>query len=445
MVERMVEKGAIYLDRAKNSPLSIELRYLDPDAPGPQGQESRPIISMLLRRAHQWRNLSLQTPPSICRELLSARGRLAQLHRLETLPIADWHILDTFNICPQLRVVHLRFVLMVMQPIASILPWDQLQHISFTGSSLDCYRILLRSPNLHSFKVIPIDHFEGHVCAHHALRELNVEGRRGGEMLARLQLPALVNLSYTGDVWPSDHFASLVSQSGIELSLQAVSITLVEPKTATDYRIFHRKLDQIIESLNQTTPNISRLSLVDLSTPRFNETEDNIGYTNLESACLPLTWITPGEMEVEKMKGLEETPDDWRYTQPEPIHNASDFLPKLRNLALTGPPKIRYDVVADMVRSRWRGVERANGMLERLESIEVNYKEPCAHAKSSMVCARARSNAEELALGCLRLYRSEGLQVLAQIDGVDCVECFEERVVRNRLGPHPDYGADKRG
>lgn len=108
----------------------------------------------------------------------------------------------------------------------------------------------------------------------------------------------------------------------------------------------------------------------------------------------------------------------------------SSVLPKLKRFAITGPLRMSCVLLADMVMGRWRDDGVANDCA-RLESVEVNYPGPCAHAKSSLVRipSYSRSTACARALAILRQYRNDGLRVVGPpVDEFECIECIEEKI-----------------
>ncbi|KZP27520.1 hypothetical protein FIBSPDRAFT_928046 [Athelia psychrophila] len=422
-IGRSMGMGATYLKRAKNRPLSIELRNA-PDEPG-----SHPIIAMLLTCAHRWRDLSLQTSPSICKALLTVRDRLPQLRRLRVGETVDPRVFDAFQTAPQLRVAHLHFGAADMWFAPALLPWGQLQHMSFEGRAVDCFRILWLSPSLRSFKATTKDY--GNIQAplqlqHVSLRELTIDAHHGSELFAQLTLPALVSLTYLGEHWPRVRFEHFVGRSGIQRSLEAISISLDgrAGRSGRPLGGYATRFDEIVRELHMSTPNLSQLSLSDLSDVKYYACDVHPkGFTTIELACLPLTWVTVKELDREHRISSD-------------LCRVGRILPKLKHLALTGPSDMNYIHVADMVRSRWRDYEKSDCGLERLESVEVNAAtamRSCTHARSSMVITRSCESPEaERALASLRLYRAEGLRVVAPIEEAECVECWEERISRKR-------------
>ncbi|KZP08075.1 hypothetical protein FIBSPDRAFT_269787 [Athelia psychrophila] len=113
------------------------------------------------------------------------------------------------------------------------------------------------------------------------------------------------------------------------------------------------------------------------------------------------------------------------------------ILPKLKRFSITGPPQMSCIYLALMVGSRWRP---AAGDLVCIGSVEVNYSEPCAHAKSSIthIPAHIESRESGRALALLRQYRSEGLWVVGSpVDEGECIECIK-MLGYNAFGPDED-------
>ncbi|KZP27522.1 hypothetical protein FIBSPDRAFT_928048 [Athelia psychrophila] len=210
----------------------------------------------------------------------------------------------------------------------------------------------------------------------------------------------------------------------------------------------HSRLDTTIRELGYITPNLSQLSLSDLSTFKPNGVDAwpsllvsefagiTSDFTNIELACLPLTWATLEELGKKRTVTWEEVEKRGRnpYDAGEDLRRLGRILPKLKRLALTGPSDMNYILVAEMVRSRWRDCDKLGGGLERLESVAVNahtVMKPCTHPRSSKCITRSCHSFEVArALESLRLYRAEGLRLV--IAEAECVECLEEDISRKR-------------
>ncbi|KAF7982276.1 hypothetical protein HWV62_29529 [Athelia sp. TMB] len=383
--EKVTEIGRICLERAKNHSLSIQLR----DAR--DGEPCHPIIPMLLTRAHQWYNLCLRTSPSVCPELLDARGRITHLRRLDVGVTGNPRTFDTFEISPQLRATHLHFPTPTATwNIYPCLPWSQLQHISFEGSALHCFRIISLAPNLLTFSASTIDRLrrpDFPVCSHAHLRKLTVDARKGSDLLAYLLLPALMSLDYKGSALGVESFITLVQRSGIGLSFHELSLTITGSNHSRGY-------GGIVQILHQYTPDLVKLSVSDF------RLKENLWMTSADER------VWPTESKPERIEVINEA----YTTTPDSPTPCLSFLPKLRHLVLSGPWSIDYSLVLDLVESRWRGIEQSEE-LTRLECIEINHK-PCAHGRHSLTPFRAASTSDERALAVLRLYRAEGLRVL---------------------------------
>ncbi|KZP04841.1 hypothetical protein FIBSPDRAFT_381402 [Athelia psychrophila] len=356
-VEKMVDIATTCIARAKSYPLSVCL-WTQSDT---ELTQYRPIIAVLLAHSHQWDNFIIECPGGLRKnaheEIQGATGRLLMLRRLK-IPcrnIEDWGSFDTFLISPKLRIVHLRnYGVEPWHEIGQfpILPWRQLQQITFAGYVADALELLRMSPSLQVFKASVVGHSEGLHHVHHAfLLEVSVESIEDGaasELFGAVTLPALSSLSYAGEEFPRDAITSFVQRSKIEQSLHTFSLALYE-----------RRDTPLIPSSNITEclermPCLSQLSLHDLS-KRYTDTGP-FHSGDISSIC--------------------------ELLEPRPI------LPKLKRFSITGPPQMSCVYLALMVKARWR---HAAGGLVRIESVEINYSramrtceiihdsDPCSH------------------------------------------------------------------
>ncbi|KZP25645.1 hypothetical protein FIBSPDRAFT_950063 [Athelia psychrophila] len=395
-VEKMVDIVTTCIARAKGYPLSICL-WNQSDT---ELTQYRPIIAVLLAHSHQWDNVFIKCGggprKNPYEELQGAKGCLSMLRRLkvEYDEIEEGGSFDTFLISPKLRIVDLRNY--GVQPWHEIgqfplLPWRQLQQITFVGYIEDALELLRMSPILRVFKVSVVGHSVELYHVHHAfLLELSVESLVDGaasDLFGAFTLPALSSLSYAGEEFPRDAITSFVQRSNIEQSLHTFSLTLHERRDTL--LIPSSNIIKCLESM----PCLSQLSLHDLS-KRYTDTGP-FHSGDISSICERL--------------------------EPRPI------LPKLKRFSITGPPQMSCVYLALMVKSRWR---RAAGGLVWIESVEINHSRPCAHAKSSMtqIPAHIESRESGRALALLRLYRSEGLRVVGSlVDEDECIECIDEQ------------------
>lgn len=372
-------------------------------------------------------------------------GRLSRLHRLEvdySIRQSDT-ICDTFPVSPTLRIAHLRKMFSegwYRTGNFPLLPWRQLQHLTFEGSLGDCLEILRLSPNLRVFKANMKNspHLDQWNPVHHtSLRELSIETTESNIVLQTLTLPALVSLSYscTWALPTEEVFVSLLTRSGIANSLEAFSLTFAAHTNASDIKSDRKSIPSfsIMYHYLRHIPNISQLSLCDLSRGRYVDRGTVFSETTIASACHGFCW-----------RSLNEVNEDQEQAYP-----FGDMLPKLKRFSITGPHTMSCIWVAEMVMTRWRDVDKGAspgrrnpaGRPARLESVEVNYKEACGHAKSSLSPARNHTPAGERALARLRLYRSEGLRVVGNIvDEVECIECVDEEIAL--YGLQPDFDSD---
>ncbi|KZP25668.1 hypothetical protein FIBSPDRAFT_379343 [Athelia psychrophila] len=343
IVERMVHMATTCIARAKNYPLFISYKTWYTDL-----TRYRPVIAVLFAHSNQWHNLFIDSTGSAHEELWGAKGRLSMLYKLKVDygQIKEWGSFDTFLTLPNLRILDLcNYGFQPWYEIGQFpsLPWRQLQQIAFVGQARDALELLRMSPSLQVFKVSLVGHSERLHHVHHAfLRELSVEGLPSDsdaiDLFGEVTLPALVSLSYAGEAFPRDAITSFVQRSKIEQSLHTFCLTL------------HKRRDtplipsSDISDCLERMPCLSQLSLHDLSN-RYTDTGP-FHSGDISSIC--------------------------ELLRPRSI------LPKLKRFSITGPPQMSCIYLALMVGSRWR---HAAGGLMRIQSVEINYSRPCAHAK----------------------------------------------------------------
>ncbi|KZP08078.1 hypothetical protein FIBSPDRAFT_939154 [Athelia psychrophila] len=403
-VEKMVDIATTCISRAKNYPLSVCLGASWNTELAPY----RPIITVLLAHSHQWDSFFINSGMGLVKnahkEIQDATGRLPMLRRLNVDygNIEQWGSFDTFLISPKLRIVDLwNHGVQNWHEIGQfpLLPWRQLQQINFTGRAMDALELLRMSPSLQVFKTCLFVRSERLRPVHHAsLRELSVESDAASDFFGAVTLPALVSLSYKSEsqAFPGVAVTSFVQRSTIEQSIHTFSLTLGESQGT-----FLAPSSEISDCLAHM-PGLSQLSLQDRN-KRYTDT-GTFHSGDISSICELLIPI----------------------------------LPKLERFSITGPPQMSCVYLVIMVGSRWRHMVGSGPV--RIQSVEVNYSEPCAHAKSSMthIPAHIESRESGRALALLRQYRSEGLRVVGSpVDEDECIECIKE-LGYDAFGPYED-------
>ncbi|KAF7980260.1 hypothetical protein HWV62_39003 [Athelia sp. TMB] len=411
LTEKKLPMWTTCLTRAKNHPLSIAIQCFGSEST----VHSHPIIPVLLAHAHQWCNLALDRTSSclVCAEFRAARGNLPMLRRVQfdCFQIEDIGSFDTFQTSPKLLIVHLSCLETHQSAQGQrfpLLPWRQLQKITFNGSVDAILDILQESPDLRVLDVTTrgeeSQRERGSSTRNHSLHDLRVNDCNGDSstLFLSLALPALqvLSLNFAGCEFPGDEIISFVVQSKISHSLEVLSLSFGR------YHYGSRPITKTYDIIRclKSMPNVSDLSLHDRGKSNYLETfegRDTVGDITL------VLW-------------------DLRWDIEAPV------LPNLKRFAIKGPITMSWSIVQEMVTSRWRGVSQAAGDCVRLESAEVNWLGACAHPKSALtrLSDSRLAAADASVLACLRLYRDEGLRVMGPIDEVDseCVECAQRRV-----------------
>ena len=325
--------------------------------------------------------------------------------------IEDIDSFDAFQSSPKLLIVRLSYSeghWSTPGHQSSLLPWRQLQKITFDGPVDIILDILQESLDLRVLDVTirgeKSQQGRGSSTRNNSLHELRVNDCNGesGVLFLSLTLPALqmVSLNFAGGEFPGDEMISFVVQSKISHSLEILSLSFGRYHYGPRPTI---KTHDIIRCL-KSMPNVSDLSLHDRSKAKYLDTFN--GLDTLGDITLIL-WDLRWDIEV-------------------PV------LPNLKRFAITGPQKMSWSVVEEMVTSRWRNVSQAVGEYVQLESVEVNWLGACAHPKSSLTrLSDSRLEAADASvLARLRLYQNEGLRLMGPIDEVDseCAECIQRRV-----------------
>ncbi|KZP25657.1 hypothetical protein FIBSPDRAFT_1041283 [Athelia psychrophila] len=266
----------------------------------------RPIIAVLLAHSHHWENLfMIESSMGLRRiaheELQGAKGRLSMLRRLKVDygNIEEWGSLDTFLTLPKLRIVDLRNSTVPGWHETGqfpLLPWRQLQQITFTGRVQDALELLRMSPSLQVFKASTWGRSEGPYHVHHAfLRELTLcIARFAGDFIEKVTLPALVSLSYEsrGDGFPARAISSFVERSGISQSLQTLSLELTHDEPG-DISIDISHIAGCFKSM----PGLSQLFLHDESKRKYTVDDSRYGHNlctgDIGSICEAILAVYP--------------------------------------------------------------------------------------------------------------------------------------------------------
>ncbi|KAF7966988.1 hypothetical protein HWV62_36294 [Athelia sp. TMB] len=410
LTEKKLPMWTTCLTRAKNHPLSIAIQCFGSEST----VHSHPIIPVLLAHAHQWCNLALNRTSSClgCAEFRAARGKLSMLRRVQfdCSRIEDIGSFDAFQTSPKLLVVCMSYSERHQSTPGQrfpLLPWRQLQKITFDGSVDSILDLLQESLDLRVLDVTTrgekSQRERSSSTRNHSLYELRVNDCNGDSsaLFLSLTLPALqvMSLNFASCEFPGDQIISLVVRSKISHSLEVLSLSFGRyhygPRPIT-------KTHDIIRCL-KSVPNVSDLSLYDLRKETYLETYE--GCDTIGDITLVL-W-------------------DLRWDIEAPV------LPNLKRFAIKGPITMSWTIVQEMVTSRWRNVSQAAGDCVQLESAEVNWLGACAHPKSlpTRLSDSRLEAADASVLACLRLYRSEGLRVMGPIDEIDseCLECAKRR------------------
>lgn len=385
--EREMDMGRTWLPRTGNFPLTLELRcYWD--------VQIRLIIDMIIAHSAHWHTVSFKRAPQfILDHLPSVRGCVPLLHSLSIHILGIPRLLperfDAFDTAPQLRILHLESQISRQMPD---MRWMQLQELSFCDTFDVCLDVLRCSPNLLVYNMqsntltLPRQHS---IIQHHYLQELQFDVGWGiGVLFDTLTLPELDSLICInhGESWPRDQFISFLHRSLISTSLQTLIISSddIDP----DY-------SAVIECLRHT-PNLSELSLL-------NRAASGIGSRFFRHLT--------------------------RRVAPSALESDASFtpclLPKLLHFEVTRFMHLEYDALADMVQSRWRGINTTEDGVERIETIRVQFVD--YHDELEDYHEGFLDYLDDFAR--LREFRAEGLDIIApdiDLDGRPCSQCCSD-------------------